>query len=286
MSVLHDEGRRIVEALGGHWTLQGGMCRCPAHNDRSPSLSIRPGRRRLLVHCFAGCPPGDVLSALRRGQHRIEAWASNDHPVNQTSNYQRTVERLWEQGTPVECTPAHAYLKRRHIDAGVHNLSELRFLRRTPFGPAPRTQYLPALLVAVREGPKLVAVQRVFISDRGDPLPSIQPPKRMLGRPGHGAVPLGYVDKVLGLAEGFETALSATALFSVPCWATLGTERFGRLAIPASVDQLILFLDNDRGGLRSAQLAYAAYGNRVEIETRTPNDAGADWNDVLCGRAS
>lgn len=41
------------------------MACCPAHDDRSPSLSIKEcDDGRLLVHCFAGCPTGDVLEAL------------------------------------------------------------------------------------------------------------------------------------------------------------------------------------------------------------------------------
>jgi hypothetical protein len=40
-------------------------CRCPAHEDRDPSLSVCEGAdRRALVHCFAGCDPGDVVQAL------------------------------------------------------------------------------------------------------------------------------------------------------------------------------------------------------------------------------
>lgn len=40
----------------GKWT----AC-CPAHNDRSPSLSIREeAAGRVLVHCFAGCPPDEM----------------------------------------------------------------------------------------------------------------------------------------------------------------------------------------------------------------------------------
>ena len=42
------------------------LCRCPAHDDRSPSLSVRPGRSRLLLHCFAGCDAAGILRALRR----------------------------------------------------------------------------------------------------------------------------------------------------------------------------------------------------------------------------
>lgn len=38
---------------------------CPAHADRSPSLSIKEGDEgRTLVYCFAGCPPDDVVTAV------------------------------------------------------------------------------------------------------------------------------------------------------------------------------------------------------------------------------
>jgi hypothetical protein len=41
------------------------MARCPAHEDRSPSLSIRgTPDGRLLIHCFGGCPTQLVLQAL------------------------------------------------------------------------------------------------------------------------------------------------------------------------------------------------------------------------------
>jgi hypothetical protein len=42
------------------------QARCPAHGDRSPSLSIAEGRDgRVLIHCFAGCTVDDILSALK-----------------------------------------------------------------------------------------------------------------------------------------------------------------------------------------------------------------------------
>lgn len=37
---------------------------CPAHQDRSPSLSIKQVDDRVLIHCFAGCEAGDVLAAV------------------------------------------------------------------------------------------------------------------------------------------------------------------------------------------------------------------------------
>lgn len=44
----------------GRW-----LARCPAHNDKSPSLAIRElADGRVLVHCFTGCSTADVLTAV------------------------------------------------------------------------------------------------------------------------------------------------------------------------------------------------------------------------------
>jgi hypothetical protein len=49
-----------VRGRNGAWT----AC-CPAHADRSPSLSIRETHDgRVLVHCFAGCAVDAVLGAV------------------------------------------------------------------------------------------------------------------------------------------------------------------------------------------------------------------------------
>jgi hypothetical protein len=46
----------IAKALGGSRTGAGLMARCPAHDDREPSLSIRQGEGdKALVRCHAGC---------------------------------------------------------------------------------------------------------------------------------------------------------------------------------------------------------------------------------------
>jgi len=44
----------------GRW-----IARCPAHQDRRPSLAVRElNDGRVLVHDFAGCPTHDVLCAI------------------------------------------------------------------------------------------------------------------------------------------------------------------------------------------------------------------------------
>ena len=58
---------RLLERLEGVRATSEGqwLARCPAHADRSSSLSIREkGDSTLLVHCHAACDTGDVLAAI------------------------------------------------------------------------------------------------------------------------------------------------------------------------------------------------------------------------------
>lgn len=38
--------------------------RCPAHADRTASLSVSQGEHGVVAHCFAGCQVDDVLGAI------------------------------------------------------------------------------------------------------------------------------------------------------------------------------------------------------------------------------
>ena len=40
------------------------LARCPAHDDKSPSLAIREVDDRVLIHCFAGCSPQEIVSVV------------------------------------------------------------------------------------------------------------------------------------------------------------------------------------------------------------------------------
>lgn len=42
----------------------GWVARCPAHEDRNPSLSVTAAEDRLLLHCQAGCTPDAVVQSL------------------------------------------------------------------------------------------------------------------------------------------------------------------------------------------------------------------------------
>src|SRR5262245_8477755 len=84
---------RIAEALaGGKVRPHGGnyLVRCPAHDDDSPSLSLRDGDRGVIVHCFAGCKAVDVYDAIRRKDRKLlERGQAAPEPVKGSSEYER-----------------------------------------------------------------------------------------------------------------------------------------------------------------------------------------------------
>lgn len=52
-------------ALKGRRHGTAWMAKCPAHDDRDPSLSIRDVGGKVLVHCHAGCSQGSVVTSLK-----------------------------------------------------------------------------------------------------------------------------------------------------------------------------------------------------------------------------
>lgn len=282
---LEQEARTLVERLGGRWSPRGGMCRCPAHDDRRPSLSVRVGRSRLLLHCFAGCTASEILRALQSCS-AIEprpGFSAASHASPAAGPPPAAALTIWGGGRLLAGTPAEDYLAARAIPAGP---VELRYHPRTPHGARSLTRFRPAMLAAVRDETAIVAIHRTFLDPRRPTLAAMAEPRCALGRLRRGAVRLGGVAPRLGLAEGIETALSASILFGLPCWAALGTERFGLIALPAEVTELILFLDHDAGGRRAERLAREAFAHLPRIEAHYPPRVGDDWNDVLRARAA
>ena len=56
LAVIPDGGRKV----GGQYVL-----RCPAHDDKKPSLAVRERADGvLLIRCHAGCATEEILAAL------------------------------------------------------------------------------------------------------------------------------------------------------------------------------------------------------------------------------
>lgn len=55
----------IARSLNGRPSGDGWMAKCPAHDDRNPSLSIRNANGKVLLHCHAGCGQQEVIDSLK-----------------------------------------------------------------------------------------------------------------------------------------------------------------------------------------------------------------------------
>ena len=136
-SSLEATARRICESRGGKWSGARGMARCPAHDDRTPSLSVSLGQKAILFHCFAGCDQQSVLAALAREGFEAPALFSGptttDLPEPTSTRKPSTAAlRIWREAQALRASPAKAYLGSRGILAAS---PALRFHPRTPLGP-------------------------------------------------------------------------------------------------------------------------------------------------------
>jgi len=277
----------IVVALKGTWSSNHGMCRCPVHDDRTPSLSVsRKPDGRVLLHCFAGCEGLQVIEALRG----LGLWPGRTaRPVappiftpetedEADARKRRRAQAIWQAAVPLPGTLGEVYLRSRRIAVSLPDA--LRFLGRHEHVTRPTLH--PALVAAVQdEAGQVIAIQRTWLSDDGRGKAALDPPRASLARMGNGAVRLEPAARLMGLAEGVETALSAAERYGLPVWATLGASRLGEVWLPELCRGLMIFADNGEAGLKQAQLAAEAWrrrGRTVFIEPPPPGFG--DWNDV------
>ncbi|MDP4541000.1 toprim domain-containing protein [Qipengyuania sp. DY56-A-20] len=259
-----------VAGLRGKWHGSYAMCRCPAHRDSTPSLSIRQGQHGILVHCFAGCQNEDVLRAISRTRPVFNSPAPKFQPSPSSAN----ARRIWDQGREICETLAEAYLKSRNLPL---DLRDIRYHHKCPFGRKPNAVFRPALLVAVRDRLEIMAIQRIALGSKG----LCHKGKYMLGRPGMGAWSPSFKGATLGLAESMEDAVAYTRIKGIPCWSTLGAERLALVRIPDGVKTVVIAEDNNRAGRLGALAAIEAYAtkDRTVLRDPPPRKAG-DWAEV------
>jgi len=277
--------RDITIALGGRWnaTANRGSAHCPVHDDRSPSLLLSDGEKpdRILVHCFAGCERRDILAALRdRGlleecAHQQEPRSRRIEPPPVITPDPQAIE-IWGMASPAERTIVQLYLRARGI-----TIAPPPSLR-CAGGGYHLTDPATAMVAAVQAPDRrTIAVQVTRLDPSGERKAQLPIPRRTYGALGNGAVRLAAAGDVLGLAEGVESALSAMQLSGVPTWACLGASRMHRVAVPESVRELHLFLDNDGPGRDAGERTAQAHQHHRRVVLRRPPDHLNDWNDFL-----
>lgn len=283
----------IAGALGGRKAGCGWMAYCPAHHDRTPSLSVRDVDGKVLVHCHTGCDQRAVIAALRARGLWTEYRSRSFSPIARRTpreckpdrnDGRRTEEALaiWQSAKPAPGTLVETYLASRGID-----LPPPDTLRFHPRLKHPSGSSWPAMLALVTNGRDgtPIAIHRTFLARDSNGKAPIDPQKMMLGPCRGGAVRLAEPRGALMVGEGIETCLAAMQATGQPAWAALSTSGLRALDLPRDFRDVIVLADGDDAGDAAAKdraLRWKREGRRVRI-ARPP--LGADFNDVLMGRA-
>jgi putative DNA primase/helicase len=149
----------------------------------------------------------------------------------------------------------------------------------------------PALIGRVRDRDgETIGLHRTYLAEQANGKigkAAVAKPRMMLGRVAGGAVRLGArVEGVpLGICEGIETGLAVmTARPDLPVWATLSTSGLEQVALPASVNRIVILADHDGSGagLRAAETAARRlHSEGREVVIAVPPCEGDDFNDLL-----
>jgi putative DNA primase/helicase len=235
------------------------------------------------THCGAGDGVSLVMKAngwdFKTAAQKIEALIGSVEvraPKTRTdiAKQMQAIRQAWSASKPIGKL-VHRYLFGRGIDPGdvpdireAFAACEMRALIRDANGIGCQVHRTRLTL----EGRKAEGNCRLFMPG---PIPE------------GSAVRLMPHGETLGIAEGIETALSASILFSVPCWAALNTSLLKKWRPPADVKHVIVFGDADTNyaGQAAAYELARQLSDKREVSVKMPQKAGADWNDILSERA-
>ena len=182
----------IATALGGRKTGRCWMARCPAHDDREPSLSIATGKDgKVLLRCHAGCDQAQVIDALwgrglweprdrhadRRRAYKLRRSAVMA-PERDDAKRTEAALRIWRVSAPAPGTLIETYLQSRGLHPPLPPTLRFHTGLKHPSGGI-----WPAMVTLVTRGgdDTQFAIHRTFLTRDGTGKIPVEPQKMMLG---------------------------------------------------------------------------------------------------------
>lgn len=175
--------------------------------------------------------------------------------------------------------PVDLYLKRRVGDVSVP--ADLKY---HPSLGHSEGGFHPAMIAIMRDEKGVgLTLHRTYLTASGEKANVTQVKKFMQGRKlNGGAIRLSPVKEIIGIAEGIETALSASLRFEMPVWAASNSVLLEQWIPPIFVEEVVIFGDNDQnytGQAAAFNLAKRLHRENLKVSVMIPDGAG-DWNDV------
>ena len=179
----------------------GWVCRCPAHADKHPSLSIRDGKEgRVLVKCHAGCTQQGVIDALcklevwpHRFEHALRLTGSEREPQRKQDTARERkrarraafMDRLWQQAwrgaSPGRGSPIERWLQARGIALHPDDLDRMpiRWAPCCPLGHGAAPAMIARMTDPITAEP--IGLHRTFLLTDGTAKAPVPHPRMMLG---------------------------------------------------------------------------------------------------------
>jgi putative DNA primase/helicase len=190
------------------------------------------------------------------------------------------MERLWRSSKAVEVDdPVGRYLAQR---VGLISFPECLRTASNVRYQSDRPSFHPAMIAMVTGSDGTPSIlHRTYLTADGLKA-SLDAPRRLMpGTVAKGAaIRLAPAGDALGIAE---TALSASALFRIPCWAAVNAGMLAAWQPPLDVKRVIIFGDNDAsytGQAAAHALAKRLASEGFVVEVQVPAEPESDWNDV------
>jgi hypothetical protein len=218
---------------------------------------------------------------------------------------QRNLNAAWKSSIALSdpaAEPARKYLANRGLHLASYS-GEMRFHPRMSYTDEDGKfkGYHLAILARFRRANNTPgSLLRIYITPSGHKL-NVPDPKKMMSyseaKPlTGGAIRLGPVPpvpRILGIAEGVETALAATELDGIICWAAFSAQMLEDFEPPVGVEKVVIYADLDRSnrGYEAAlKLIERLWDQGITAGIRMPpgeipaGSKGVDWLDVLNAR--
>jgi hypothetical protein len=295
---------RGVRACGrDRWT-----ARCPAHDDRRPSLSVAHVDGKWLLKCWANCDVADIVAALgltmrdlfddthsyseRRKTLNVPLQSIRDivRDVVFDAETARRLERargIWRASRRHDLGRIDSYLASRGVPRP--STGHVRFHPALRHPKSGRTWPAMIWLITNPISGEPLGVHATFLDDVGVGKAPIEPAKMTFGLIRGGVIRLTPPQQPdsgepLILAEGVETALSALAAGYRHAWAAISASNMRSIDLSESIRDIVIVADNDDGGTGMAAARDLAgrlhrQGRRARIPM--PPVPGTDLNNLL-----
>ena len=200
----------------------------------------------------------------------------------------RRMRMLWERAGVISATdPVGKYLSSRGVASMALQMpsSVLRIAKDIVY-PDTRLQCFALLSKVITPNNRAVNVHITYVDEHGNKVGR----RVMQGSlPEGSAVRLGSENQVMGIAEGIETALSASILFNMPVWAALNANQLAKWIPPKVCQEVHVFADHDlsfTGQYKAYELAYNIKRQGLAVTVHLPIVPDTDWNDQLLSKDS